>query len=79
MSEKKEENVIKFETNDNNKIIKTNLKENENLQKEKNQEQNILLTILFLSSDFLVCSFGKLLGTGFNDLIKGFSFFSTFF
>ena len=42
MSEKKEENVIKFETNDNNKIIKTNLKENENLQKEKNQEQNIL-------------------------------------
>ncbi len=42
MSEKKEENVIKVETNDNNKIIKTNLKENENLQKEKNQEQNIL-------------------------------------
>jgi hypothetical protein len=42
MSEKKEENVIKVETNDNNKKIKTNIKENENLQKEKNQEQNIL-------------------------------------
>ena len=42
MSEKEKINEVKFENIDNNKINKTNIKENENLQKEKNQEQNIL-------------------------------------
>jgi len=42
MSEKEKINEVKFENIDNNKINKTNIKENENLQKEKNQEQNFL-------------------------------------
>ena len=54
MSEKEKINEVKFENIDNNKINKTNIKENENLQKEKNQEQNFL-------------SFNSKIGTNEND------------